>query len=87
MLLAVIHGFIFGIAAPTDNILTILAYAGRSIPISWFGLILIIVFHTSLDWPAWVGGDLASKPLFPGGGMFDVRLRQELGYTPLWDTI
>jgi len=68
-----------------DHFFTIVAYAGRSIPIFWFGLILIIVFHSGLDWPSWVGGELAGDPLFPGGGMFDVRLQRRLGYTPWWD--
>ena len=69
-----------------DHVFTVLAYAGRSIPIFWFGLILIIIFHATLTWPSWAG-DMAGKPLFPGGGMYDVRLRQELGYTPWWDYI
>jgi peptide/nickel transport system permease protein len=67
-----------------DYVFTILAYAGRSIPIFWFGLLLIIIFHSTLTWPAWAG-DLAGEPLFPGGGMYDVRLKRELGYTPWWD--
>jgi len=67
-----------------DHFFTIMAYAGRSIPIFWFGLILIIVFHNGLQWPSWAG-DRAGAPLFPGGGMYDVRLKQELGYAPLWD--
>ena len=69
-----------------DHVFTVLAYAGRSIPIFWFGLILIIVFHNGLDWPAWAG-ERAGAPLFPGGGMYDVRLQRELGYVPLWDRI
>ena len=70
-----------------DHFFTIVAYAGRSIPIFWFGLILIIVFHSSLDWPSWVGESWAGKPLFPGSGMYDVRLERELGSTPLWDYV
>jgi peptide/nickel transport system permease protein len=69
-----------------DHVFTILAYAGRSIPIFWFGLILIIVFHNGLEWPSWAG-EMAGSPLFPGGGMFDVRMKQELGYIPLWDRV
>jgi peptide/nickel transport system permease protein len=69
-----------------DHVFTILAYAGRSIPIFWFGLILIIVFHNGLDWPSWAG-DRAGTPLFPGSGMYDVRLDRELGYVPLWDRV
>ena len=68
-----------------DHFFTIFAYAGRSIPIFWFGLILIIVFHAGLDWPSWAGESLAGKPLFPGSGMYDVRLQRRLGYTPWWD--
>jgi peptide/nickel transport system permease protein len=68
-----------------DHFFTIIAYAGRSIPIFWFGLILIIVFHSSLDWPSWVGESWAGKPLFPGSGMYDVRLERQLGSTPWWD--
>jgi len=68
-----------------DHTFTILAYAGRSIPIFWFGLILIIVFHARLDWPSWAGESLAGDPLFPGSGMYDVRLERRLGYTPWWD--
>ncbi len=70
-----------------DHVFTILAYAGRSIPIFWFGLILIIVFHSTLTWPTWAPEALAGKPLFPGGGMYDARMAQDLGYVPLWDRI
>ncbi len=67
-----------------DHLFTVLAYAGRSIPIFWFGLLLIIVFHSTLKWPSWVEG-WGGRPLFPGGGMVDIRLQLELGYTPWWD--
>ena len=70
-----------------DHFFTIIAYAGRSIPIFWFGLILIIIFHAGLDWPSWMGESLAGKPLFPGSGMYDVRLERELGTTPWWDYV
>jgi peptide/nickel transport system permease protein len=69
-----------------DHVFTVLAYAGRSIPIFWFGLILIIVFHSTLTWPSWAG-NLAGQPLFPGGGMYNVRLARELGYVPWWDRV
>ena len=39
-----------------DTILTTLAFAGNSLPVFWFGLLLIIVFHVWLRW-------------FPGSGM------------------
>jgi peptide/nickel transport system permease protein len=67
-----------------DHLFTILAYMGRSIPIFWFGLLLIILFHSTLEWPVWMGS-WAGKPLFPGSGMYDVRLERRLGYTPWWD--
>ncbi len=69
-----------------DHFFTVLAYAGRSIPIFWFGLLLIIVFHNNLQWPWWVEG-WAGEPLFPGDGMYDIRLQLELGYTPWWDHV
>lgn len=68
-----------------DHFFTVLAYMGRSIPIFWFGLLLIIFFHSTLEWPSWAGESQAGQPLFPGIGMYDVRLQRELGYTPLWD--
>jgi len=68
-----------------DHLFTVLAYVGRSIPIFWFGLLLIILFHSTLRWPAWAGATLAGSPLFPGSGMFDVRLERRLGYVPWWD--
>ena len=40
----------------TDTGLTALAFAGNSLPVFWFGLLLIIVFHVWLRW-------------FPGSGM------------------
>ena len=70
-----------------DYVATALAYAGRSVPLFWFGLLLIIVFHTSLRWPEFVGGYLGGKPLFPGGGMYDVRLQRTAGYVPWWDAV
>ncbi len=39
-----------------DTGLTALAFAGNSLPVFWFGLLLIIVFHVQLGW-------------FPGSGM------------------
>ena len=47
-----------------DIITTTIAFAGQSIPIFWFGLLLIILFHTTLTNP------LTGEPLLPGGGMF-----------------
>ncbi|MBN1146966.1 MAG: ABC transporter permease [Anaerolineales bacterium] len=50
-----------------DHIATTLAFIGQSIPIFWFGLLLIMVFSLTLKTPD--GG-----PLFPSGGMYDLRL-------------
>jgi len=47
-----------------DHVVTTVAFAGQSIPIFWFGLVLIIVFHVTLRNPA------SGTPLFPGGGMY-----------------
>lgn len=55
-----------------DHIVTTFAFMGQSIPIFWFGLILIIVFSVNLQNPL-AGTALfphpAPLPLFPGGGM------------------
>jgi peptide/nickel transport system permease protein len=45
-----------------DHITTTLAFAGQSLPVFWFGLLLIIVFAVTLK-----GGD--GRPLLPGSGM------------------
>jgi peptide/nickel transport system permease protein len=49
--------------SPLDHLVTTIAFMGHSIPIFWFGLILIIVFHVMLRNP------LTGAPLFPGGGI------------------
>lgn len=55
-----------------DHAVTTIAFMGQSIPIFWFGLILIIVFSVNLQNP-FAGSDLFPHPpplpLFPGGGM------------------
>lgn len=45
-----------------DHITTTLAFAGQSLPVFWFGLLLIIIFHVSLKKPD-------GTPLLPGSGM------------------
>ncbi len=70
-----------------DHLATIVAYMGRSIPIFWFGLLLIILFHSTLKWPVWIGESLGGAPLLPGGGMYNIRMRRTLGHTPWWDYI
>src|SRR2546428_13254056 len=51
-----------------DHVVTTVAFMGHSIPIFWFGLILIIVFHVMLRNP------LSGAPLFPGGGMYTLGM-------------
>jgi peptide/nickel transport system permease protein len=45
-----------------DHISTTIAFAGQSLPVFWFGLLLIIVFSVTLKGPD-------GKPLLPGSGM------------------
>lgn len=45
-----------------DHISTTLAFAGQSLPVFWFGLMLIIVFHVNLK-------KADGTPLLPGSGM------------------
>ncbi len=45
-----------------DHIMTTVAFAGQSLPVFWFGLILIIIFAVTLK-----GAD--GRPLLPGSGM------------------
>jgi peptide/nickel transport system permease protein len=45
-----------------DHIATTLAFAGQSLPVFWFGLLLIIIFHVTLRTPQ-------GAPLLPGSGM------------------
>ncbi len=47
-----------------DHAVTTVAFAGQSVPIFWFGLMLIIVFHVVLRNP------VSGAPLAPGGGMY-----------------
>lgn len=49
-----------------DHATTTIAFMGQSIPIFWFGLILIIVFHVTLRNP------LTGLPLLPAGGMYTI---------------
>lgn len=55
-----------------DHVATTIAFMGQSIPIFWFGLILIIVFAVNLHNPL-AGTPIfphaAPIPFFPGGGM------------------
>ncbi|MCW5851659.1 MAG: ABC transporter permease [Anaerolineae bacterium] len=49
-----------------DHMATGFAFIGQSIPIFWFGLILIIVFNVLLKNP------VTGRPLLPGGGMYTI---------------
>lgn len=55
-----------------DHVVTTLAFMGISIPIFWFGLLLILVFYVALSNP--VGGG----PLFPAGGMYSTGREADL---------
>ncbi|MCA1553011.1 MAG: ABC transporter permease, partial [Chloroflexi bacterium] len=55
-----------------DHLMTTLAFMGQSLPIFWFGLILIIIFNVTLKHPS--GG-----PLLPGGGMLTIGGDTTLG--------
>lgn len=67
LIIAVPLGIISAIKQYTwfDHISTTIAFAGQSLPVFWFGLLLIIVFHVTLR-----GGD--GKPLLPGSGMMSL---------------
>ncbi len=60
-----------------DHVSTFLAFVGQSIPVFWFGLMLIIIFNMLLKWPvspsqgyAWAHWTNCADcvPLLPGGG-------------------
>ena len=55
-----------------DHFVTTIAFMGQSIPIFWFGLLLIIIFSVNLQNPL-AGTSVFPHPpplpLFPGGGM------------------
>ncbi len=74
LLIAIPFGMISAIRQYSlfDHIVTTIAFMGQSIPIFWFGLILIIVFSVNIQNP-FAGTALfphpAPLPLFPGGGM------------------
>ncbi len=49
--------------SPFDHAVTAFTFVGQSIPIFWFGLILILVFYLTLDNP------VSGGPLLPAGGV------------------
>lgn len=56
-----------------DHVVTTIAFMGHSIPIFWFGLILIIIFNVTLKNP------FTGEPLFPGGGMYTIGAPFSIG--------
>jgi peptide/nickel transport system permease protein len=50
-----------------DHVSTTFAFWGQSIPIFWFGLLLIMIFSLTLK-------NADGSPFLPGGGMYDLRL-------------
>lgn len=63
-----------------DHLVTALAFMGQSIPIFWFGLILILVFYV------WLSNPLTGGPLFPAGGMYSTDLEHSLA-NRLWHLV
>jgi len=49
-----------------DHLMTTIVFLGHSIPVFWFGLILIIIFSVTFKNP------LTGGPLLPGGGMYTI---------------
>ncbi len=49
-----------------DYVITTLTFVGQSIPIYWFGLVLILVFYV------WLENPLTGGPIFPAGGMYTI---------------
>jgi peptide/nickel transport system permease protein len=49
-----------------DHLMTTIAFMGHSIPVFWFGLVLIIIFNGTIKNPE-TGG-----PFLPGGGMYTI---------------
>ena len=55
-----------------DNLITTLSFAGQSVPVYWFGLILILIFYLKLQNPFGEG------PMFPAGGMYTIGKEENL---------
>ncbi len=73
-----------------DHVATFFAFVGQSIPVFWFGLLLIIVFNMMLKWPfspaegfAWANWTNCRDcaPLLPGGG----RTPYDISDPTMWD--
>jgi peptide/nickel transport system permease protein len=55
-----------------DYVITTLTFIGQSIPIYWFGLVLILVFYV------WLPNPFAEGPLFPGSGMYSIDKQHDI---------
>ncbi len=55
-----------------DYVITTLTFIGQSIPIYWFGLVLILVFYV------WLKNPFTGGPIFPGGGMYSIDEQSNL---------
>jgi peptide/nickel transport system permease protein len=62
-----------------DHISTTVAFWGQSIPIFWFGLLLIMIFSLTIK-------NADGGPFLPAGGMYDLRLYDAVS-APLADKI
>jgi peptide/nickel transport system permease protein len=56
-----------------DHVVTTVTFIGQSIPIFWFGLILLLVFYI------WLENPLTGDPLFPAGGVATMGAPFSLG--------
>ena len=56
-----------------DNLITTLSFAGQSVPVYWFGLLLILVFYLTLQNP------FGDGPMFPVGGMHTIGKEGDVG--------
>ena len=56
-----------------DHLVTTFTFIGQSIPIFWFGLILMLIFYMRLENPA------TGEPLFPAGGVSTMGAPFSLG--------
>ncbi len=56
-----------------DHIVTVVTFAGQSVPVYWFGLMAIIVFYV------WLNNPFTGGPLLPAGGMYSTGGDRTLG--------
>ena len=63
-----------------DYIITTFTFIGQSIPIYWFGLVLILIFYV------WLPNPFGEGPLFPGGGMYSLDQQNDI-LNRLWHLV